>query len=452
MSFTDFIKIDNKSIIWGLLQEGGIFNDIPNNRFENVKQIFESSILSMKPEFDIFFDKNDEGDEDYDKKASDMIINSNKAVIKKMITELGKFKHRPLQSPAQPQSQPQPHAQHQPLPPRMQSESSVNMDPQRIALASSSSMGKKPKIEEIYRADDLQKHRMSEIEVRLKEKQEEMDTMLNTKKPEHIDFSDNKLNDNKLASDEMERLIAHALSSRQQELEHLTMNTTIDKSKNAEEWISGSNDPVANALNASIAIKRSQDIKRPREQNQTPVATSTPMPTPMPTPAPVSPVLAQKKNVSFNERDNSEFVYNTDLQDKDSGNGNDNTLTSQPLSFLSKLKRKTIPTDDNTDNTDNNDNTSNIHPSMQIPLDNFMTEYNNRDSIDDDDDDSSSGMHLFINEKTRDVREARDYAKLDERINIIQNDMENIKNTQEKILELLQLQLKSQHQQKLLNE
>jgi hypothetical protein len=89
---------------------------------------------------------------------------------------------------------------------------------------------------------------------------------------------------------------------------------------------------------------------------------------------------------------------------------------------------------------------------MQIPLDNFMTEYNNRDSIDDDDDDSSSGMHLFINEKTRDVREARDYAKLDERINIIQNDMENIKNTQEKILELLQLQLKSQHQQKLLNE
>ena len=60
MSFTDFIKNDNKSIIWGLLQEGGIFNDIPNANFENVKRLFESSILSMKPEFDIFFDKNDE--------------------------------------------------------------------------------------------------------------------------------------------------------------------------------------------------------------------------------------------------------------------------------------------------------------------------------------------------------------------------------------------------------
>ena len=436
MSFTDFIKTDNKSIIWGLLQEGGIFNDIPNNRFENVKQLFETSILSMKTEFDIFFDKNDEGDEEYDKKASDMIINSNKTVIKKMITELGKFKHRQPQPQPQPQPQSQPHTHHQPLPPRMQPESSINMDPQRVALSSSSSssigMGKKTKIEEIYRADDLQKHRMSEIEVRLKEKQEEMDTMLNTKKPEHIDFSDNKLNDNKLASDEMERLIAHALSSRQQELEHLTMNTTIDKSKNAEEWISGSNDPVANALNASIAIKRSQDIKRPREQNQTLA------------PTPVSPVLAQKKNVSFNERYNSEFVYNADLQDIDTRNGNSDG--SQPLSFLSKLKRKPV-----SQNVDTMDSSSNIHQSMQIPLDNFMKDYDNdnRDSIGDyidGIDDSSSGMHLFINEKTRDVREARDYDKLDERINIIQNDMENIKNIQEKILELLQ----SKHQQKLL--
>ena len=75
---------------------------------------------------------------------------------------------------------------------------------------------------------------------------------------------------------------------------------------------------------------------------------------------------------------------------------------------------------------------------MQIPLDNFMTEYNNRDSIDDGEEDSSSGMHLFINEKTRDVREARDYVKLDERINKIQTYIESIKQTQDKILELLQ--------------
>ena len=88
MSFAYFTNSENKSIIWGLLQEGGIFNDIPNSYFENIKRQFEMSILSMKPEFDIFFDKNDEGDEDYEKKASEMIMNSNKAVIKKMIKQL----------------------------------------------------------------------------------------------------------------------------------------------------------------------------------------------------------------------------------------------------------------------------------------------------------------------------------------------------------------------------
>jgi hypothetical protein len=258
---------------------------------------------------------------------------------------------------------------------------------------------------------------MSELEVRLKEKQEEMDIMLNKKKPEHIDFSDNKLNDNKLASDEMERLIAHALSSRQQELEHLTMNTTLNNSKNAEEWISGSNDPVTNALNASIAIKRSQDIKRPREQIHPPDS--------------VSPVLTQKKNVSFSEGDNSEFVYNIDLQDE----GYSGESGGQKVSFLSKLKRK--PVSQNVDTVD-----SSMHQPIQIPLDHFMTDsgYDNIDTIDDGED-TSTGMHLFINEKTRDVREARDYDKLDERINKIQNDMENIKNIQEKILELLQSQL-----------
>ena len=119
MSFTNFTSNENKSIIWGLLQEGGVFNDIPNSYFENIKRHFEMSILSMKPEFDIFFDKNDEGDEDYDKKASEMIVNSNKAVIKKMINELGKFKkpqQRSQQQPAhqQPVHQP-PSSQLQPL-------------------------------------------------------------------------------------------------------------------------------------------------------------------------------------------------------------------------------------------------------------------------------------------------------------------------------------------------
>lgn len=422
MSFINFTSNENKSIIWGLLQEGGIFNDIPNSYFDNIKRLFEQSITSMKPEFDVFFDKNDEGDEGYDKKASEMIINSNKAVIKKMMIEMGKFK-KPQQVPQQVPQQ----AQHQrlqqvsqqlPIPPRfgMTPESSKMID------ARGGGGGKKQKIEEIYRADDLQKHRMSELEVRLKEKQEEMDTMLNTKKPTNIDFSDNGINDNKLASDEMDKLLAQALSSRQRELEQLVVNTNNDNNtKIAEEWITGSNDPVAKALNDSIAIKQSHNIKRPSgkpSQTSTTNTTST----------------THKKNVSFSEENNEEIIYDKDVTSR-AIEDTASTITNEHdnMSFFSKLKR----TSNSTNEVLNVSNVSNISHTFYdntIPLDDFMTEY----------DDESEGcrandnnIYITAREKTRDVIDSRDYAKLDEKINIMQNSIDSIKQTQDRILELL---------------
>ena len=413
MSFTDFIKNDNKSIIWGLLQEGGIFNDIPNANFENVKRLFESSILSMKPEFDIFFDKNDEGDDDYDKKASEMIMNSNKNVIKKMIYELDKFK-KPRQSQSQSQSLPPPNSQKQnnilptnvlPIPPRynISNESPKNID--------SRGTTKKPKIEEIYRADDLQNHRMSELEVRLKEKQEEMDTMLNNKKPTSIDFSDSSLNDNKLASDEMERLLSQALSSRQREIEQFTTNSTLHGSKNAEEWISGSNDPVTKAVNASIAIKRSHDIKRPIEQSS----------------------ISSKKNVSFNVENNEKFLYdkhnpNDPNDPNDTNDPNDSIGVSlqvnDNVSFLTKLKRKNPE-------------------SMNIPLDAFITDCDEDTPIEIEENYSYRRDGRYGGDGG-DVIDPRDFDKLEHKINILQTYMESIKNTQDKIVELLQLKTSNQ--------
>jgi hypothetical protein len=392
MSFIDFTKNENKSIIWGLLQEGGVFNDIPNNYFENIKRIFETSILSMKPEFDIFFDKNDEGDDGYDKKASEMIVNSNKAVIKTMMNELVKFK----KVPQQPHKVLQTPTATLPIPPRfgITPESSKNID--------SRGNGKKPKLEEIYRADDLQNHRMTELESRLKEKQEEMDSMLHNKKPTSIDFSDTKLNDNKLASDEMDKLIAQALSSRQRELEQLSTNINKDDSKHAEEWISGSSDPVTSALNASIAVKRSHEIKRPTDQNS----------------------IINKKNVSFNEGNNEEILYDKEGLTGVETFARDDTLRdtihdNQQLSFLSKLKRT---------NTMNR-GISNVDT---IPLDDFMTEYEEDGASGDD------TIQLFIDEKPRDVRDSREYDKLDEKINKMQTYLETVKQTQDKILELLE--------------
>ena len=67
-----------------------------------------------------------------------------------------------------------------------------------------------------------------------------------------------------------------------------------------------------------------------------------------------------------------------------------------------------------------------------IPLDDFMTEY---------DEDGTSGddiNQLFVDEKPRDVRDSREYDKLDEKINKIQTYLETVKQTQDKILELLE--------------
>jgi hypothetical protein len=201
----------------------------------------------------------------------------------------------------------------------------------------------------------------------------------------------------------MDRLLANALSSRKQELEQLTINKDIDNSKKAEEWISGSNDPVVNALNASIAVKRSQEVKRPVEQISTPNVSS-----------------SYRKNVSFNDEDNEEILY-----EKESTNerGDNDISSSENLSFLSKLKR--TQSDSNVELDSNNMNRS----ISTIPLDDFMTDY------EEDSADSATYNESVI---TRDVRDSREYAKIDERINKLQTDIDIIKQTQDKILELLQ--------------
>ena len=107
------------------------------------------------------------------------------------------------------------------------------------------------------------------------------------------------LNDNKLASDEMERLLAEALSSRNRELEMLSMNNNENTSKTAEEWISGSSDNVTNT--------NANNIKRPIQKN---INTNN--------------VIQQKKNVSFNDNENEEIIYDKDTNHIQSENSINN--------------------------------------------------------------------------------------------------------------------------------
>ena len=378
MSFYEFTKNDNKSIIWGLLHEGGVFRDLPNTQVENVKKQFENTILSMKPEFDLFFDKNDEGDDDYDQKASEMITNSNKAVIRKMVEQIGVLKVK------------------RPMPPQAPV---VNLPvPPRIGGGSVSANGmptKKPKIEEIYRADDLQKNRMSELEIRLKEKQSEMDNMLNNKIPEQIDFTDKSVSDDKLSSNEMDRLLAEALSSRERELDKL-VPTPGDKSKLPE------------SISSSVRIatpKRTQE--------------------------------SVKKNVSFNETENEKIVYSSDVNMGAEVNGEadvDENMNGNGLSFLSKLKKSSGDATPPSLHTRQSYNT--------IPLDDIMAagamEDDEEGNEGNEDNNRNLEMRIFERRKTDETASAGESHKLNEKINIIQNEIQDIKRIQDRILNLLE--------------
>jgi hypothetical protein len=250
---------------------------------------------------------------------------------------------------------------------------------------------KKPKIEEIYRADDLQKNRMSELEIRLKEKQSEMDNMLNNKKPDHIDFTDKSVSDDKLSSNEMERLLAEALSSRERELDKL-VPTPGDKAKLPE------------SISSSVRIATP---KRPQE--------------------------SAKKNVSFNETENEQIVYSSDVNMGAEVNGDadvDENMNGNGLSFLSKLKKSS---------GDATPPSHTRHSYNTTPLDDIMA----AGAMDDDDegdegDNQNLEMRIFERRKTDETASAGESHKLNEKINIIQNEIQDIKRIQDRILNLLE--------------
>ena len=43
----DYLSNENKGMMWGILQESNIFTGIPDDKFQNVKQIFESTMREI---------------------------------------------------------------------------------------------------------------------------------------------------------------------------------------------------------------------------------------------------------------------------------------------------------------------------------------------------------------------------------------------------------------------
>ena len=282
--------------------------------------------------------------------------------------------------------------------------------------------------------------------------------MLNNKKPTDIDFTDKRsdMNDTKLASSDMEKLLAEALSSRQQELDQVILNNEpngLNNNKNAEDWIKGTPTKPGNI---------NKEAKRPIENINKNIASS-------------SSSLSEKvqdinkKSVTFNDKENVKIRYGNDVEISNNGeeshdvinNSNDGNLDKNiainsddndndndkgiELSILSKLKKNTFP---HTRAMVRNEivNTSNSLLYKPIPLDTIMNNDvgNDGNSDNDNDEDSVMGSNYKSSEynyhtysKSDVARETGEYKKLEEKVSIIQNELEIIKNMQEKILDIL---------------
>ncbi len=167
----DFISNNNKAMIWGLLQDSNIFEGIENEKYNLIQKTFEDTISEIH--------KNNNGVP---------LLEKNKMAMNELIININKNKNKIT---------------------------SRNENP----------------LEMIYTATDLQNHRTNELTIKLKEQQDSMNLLMNPEKPQDVNFSDTSLGDDKPIGDEMDRLIAERMSSRERELELPPVT------KEAEKWL-----------------------------------------------------------------------------------------------------------------------------------------------------------------------------------------------------------------------
>lgn len=376
MSYKNFISNTNKGLIWNILQESGIFNDISQEKQPSINKLFDSIINGVKPDFDKFknerknegFDVDDDDDDD-DGKHANFLITMNKYIIKKMMEEINIYKSQ-INNLSQSVQFPQ-------------SVNSQNINPlvpnNKVNRANmfSSPSNVKPKMELIYTAEDIKNERQNEIQMKLKEKENEMNTFLQIKKPQDIDFSDKNNEEEKIGSN-MDRLIADALASRERELEQLTNNIDI---KTAQEWI-GNSEQNKNQPSKIIPQKNIKPTLHENKEDSNTYFNKNNN---------TNNNDKKSKKVQFNENneeiyeldsyDLSEYnTYSNDIEYHNNNNSNISTNNSDStnLSFLSKLKPKITNTNTNNTNTNTNitnTNTNNIN-NMSEDIDVLRNEIN----------------------------------------------------------------------------
>jgi len=186
----NFTSADNKGMIWGLLQESNIFAGIENEKFANIQSIFEDTIQTINIT-----------------KQNLPLLEKNKLTMETLMHQINDEKSKP-----------------------------------------------KKTIQVVYRAEDLQSKRTEDFNMKLKQQQESMNSMMNVSKPKEVTFSDETDGDDKPIGDEMDRLIAERMASRERELEIPVMTTET------ESWLNTNNTNNTNNTSNSEFQNKTEPI------------------------------------------------------------------------------------------------------------------------------------------------------------------------------------------------
>jgi len=182
----DFLGNENKFLLWSVLQESDVFQNIPNNRFDDIRATFDKVLNNYNQNSDSSSIKQD-------------MVSMNKEVIPILLNKINAI-----------------------------STSQVSM----------SNSASQKKLEVVYRAEDMRvedihKKRAEEFNNKIQEQQTNMNELLQPKKPKEVSFADT--NEDKPLGGDMDRLIQDMLTSRERELE--TIAASQSDINDAKKWI-----------------------------------------------------------------------------------------------------------------------------------------------------------------------------------------------------------------------
>ena len=195
----EFISNNNKGLIWSLLQESNIFDGIENENFARIQTIFEDTISNV-----------------HRSNTNLSLLEKNKLTMNTLIKKINDEKSKPKKS-----------------------------------------------IQMVYRAEDIQNKREQEFNVKLKEQQDNLNKMINPIKPKAMSFNDETSNEDKPIGDDMDRLIAERLATRERELEIPQIT------KETEQWLNNNREVKLKIENKSVSFNESvTNIPKPVDRDR----------------------------------------------------------------------------------------------------------------------------------------------------------------------------------------